>query len=46
MDSLFLGIVTLVLLQGVIDRRDHFVTRMIGAVFFLSAATLFVWSLG
>lgn len=46
MNSLFLGVMTLILSQGVIDNRDNIVARAIAAVFFFGAAALFVWSLG
>ena len=46
MDSLFLGLMTLLLSQGIIDTRDNLVARAIAAAFFAGAAVLFVWSLG
>lgn len=45
MDTLFLGLMTLILSQGIIDNRDNLVARAIAAIFFWGSAALFVWSL-
>lgn len=45
MDSLFLGLMTLILSQGVINNRDNLMARTIAAAFFWGSAALFVWSL-